>query len=376
MCGSCIPGCRLPEISQPSEAPADWSDAALLATAGEYPGVGGDADLPPMDRFRSGISYLVGKTIAGQQPVDREDTVSRLAVFLLHPAGPPEDVAALGTRVPMLDQGHTQLEGRVWFVSQVVTQGTWIAPAFQTDDELFRYVTDEIALGAIPAAVYDARHQDPELRIYPNGLDDLDTYHGVHIAFTRVSIEDIFDRISAIHATQLVTPSAQHRATRLWSNASLGRVASNAEDILGGLLASGLQGAYLTCKVRVEQSGPSGRFDIAIEEPVFGIAGMNRLHAILELKILRRLNQRGRTVSPRTVRRWIEEGVRQAASYRQDRNALAAALCCFDMRPQFTGPQCFAHVVATASADHVELGVWHLFSSASAARRHGAFTSA
>jgi hypothetical protein len=328
-----------------------------------------------MDRFRSAISYLVGKTLARRDTTHTNQAVPRLAVFLLHPAGAPKEVADLATRVPMLDQGRTQLEGRVWFVSQVAAHGIWIAPPFQTDDELFRYVTDEIGLGSIPAAVYDARHQEPELRIYPEGLDDLDAYEDVHIAFTSVSMEDVFDRITAIYRTQLVTPGAQHRATRLWSNASLGRVATKAEDILGGLLASGLQGAYLTCKVRVEQSGPSGRFDIAIEEPVLGVAGTNLLHAILELKVLRQLTQQGRTVSPRTVRTWIEDGVRQAASYRQERNARSTALCCFDMRSDFTGPQCFAHVAAAAAADQVELRVWHLFSSASAARRHRMFTS-
>ena len=359
----------MPE-TETQQSADDWSDAALLETVAEFPRVGADAELPPVARFQSGVSQLIGKTLARQQGVVPEsDTPVPLAVFLLHPEGPSDDVSIAPTRVPMLDQGRTQLEGRVWFVSQVVTYGTWIAPNFQTDDELFRYVTDDLALGATPAAVYDARGQETELRIYENGLDDLDTYERVHIAFTGVSLKDIFARISAIHRTLLITPGAQPRATRLWSKAALGQVATNAEDVLSGLLASGLQGAYLTCAVRVEQPGPSGRYDIAIEEPVFGVVGTNRLHAILELKILR-------PVTPRTVRRWIQDGVDQAASYCQERNALAAALCCFDMRTEVTGRQCFAHVVAQASADNVELQVWHLFSSAKAARRHRAFTSA
>ena len=323
-----------------------------------------------MARFQSGVSQLIGKTIARQQsPTPESEQAVPLAVFLLHPKGPPDKIAETAERVPMLDQGRTQLEGRVWFVSQVVTYGVWIAPNFKTDDELFRFVTDDLALGDAPAAVYDARNQETELRIYTNGLSDLDTYQRVHIAFTDVSVQDIFARISAIHRTQLITPGAQPRGTRLWSKASLGQVASNAEDVLSGLLASGLQGAYLTCRVRVEQPGPSGRYDISIEEPVFGVVGANRLHAILELKILR-------PVTPRTVRKWIQDGVSQAASYRQDRNARAAALCCFDMRSEVTDEQCFAHVVAQASADGVELQVWHLFSSAEAARRYGAFTRA
>jgi hypothetical protein len=359
-------------------AQSEWGDAALLATAGEFPGVGSDADLEPLDRFRFGISSLVGKSLAREPAAaDADDSSTpKLAVFLLHPAGPPENLAEHCTRVPMLDQGRAPLVGRVWFVTQVVAHGEWLAPSFDDDDDLFRYVTDDLSLGNVPTAVYDAREAEPELRIYTNGLSDLDVYERLYIAFTRISLTDILGRISAIHATQLVTPGAQHRATRLWSKASLGQAASNAEDVLGGLLAAGLQGAYLTCKVRVEQPQPTGRLDIAIEEPVLGQAGMNRVHAILELKILRGINQRGRPVSARTVRTWVESGVTQAAAYRHDRNALATALCCFDMRPQFTGLQCFAHVVAPAAAAEVSLSVWHLFSSASAYRKHLALTGA
>lgn len=377
MCGNSIPGCGLP--SEPRiESRSEWSDAALLETASEFPAIGSDADLAPLDRFRFGISYLVGKSLARQAAVvgaDDEET-PRLAIFLLHPPGPPESLAARCARVPMLDQGRATLVGRVWFVTQVVAHGTWFAPPFTDEDELFRCVTDDLALGDVPAAVYDARDAEPELRIYPDGLTNLDVYERLYIAFTEVSIADILERIEAIHATQLVTPGAQHRATRLWSNASLGQAASNAEDVLGGLLAAGLQGAYLSCKVRVEQPQPTGRLDIAIEEPVLGQVGTNRVHAILELKILRGLNQRGNPVTARTVRTWVEAGVEQAAAYRHDRNAMAAALCCFDMRPEFTGTQCFAHVATLAARVDVSLAVWHLFSSSAAYRKHLSVTGA
>ncbi|MGH2971552.1 MAG: hypothetical protein ACRDLE_05385 [Gaiellaceae bacterium] len=356
----------------------EWSDAALLATAAEFPGVGSDSEFAPLDRFRFGISYLVGKSLARLSPGGdaTDDLTPKLAIFLLHPPGPPENLAKRCTRVPMLDQGRAPLVGRVWFVTQVVAHGTWFAPSFADDEELFRCVTDDLALGNVPTAVYDAREGEPELRIYPKGLADLDMYEQLYIAFTHVSVSDILEGISAICATQLVTPGAQHRATRLWSNASLGQVASNAEDVLGGLLAAGLQGAYLSCKVRVEQPQPTGRLDIAIEEPVLGQAGTTRVHAVLELKILRGVNQRGKSVSARTVRTWVESGVNQAAAYRSDRNALAAALCCFDMRSEFTGEQCFAHVASLAARMDVSLAVWHLFSSSAAYRKHLSATGA
>lgn len=343
-----------------------WSDASLMSTAAEYAGVGLDADLEDVDRFRAAVSRLVAKRIAREKEADHEG----VAIFLLEPQGPPLAIADQGTRVPMLDRAREPLECRLWFVTHVVTVGTWIPATFDSDDELFRYVTDEVNLGDRPAIIYDSREGEPHLRFYPSGLDSPESVDYLQIAYTQISINEVFRRIDLIHKNQLVTPGIQQPGMRVWKSARKGHVASRAEDIIGALLSAGLHTAFPTCRVRVEQPQPTGRLDIEIEERIPGLPGAIMRHAILELKVLRGRNESGRTEPPQRVRQWIADGVDQAAAYREDKGALAAALCCFDMRRTFTGDACFAHVLDLAADSEIDLRVWHLFDSAPAYRRY------
>lgn len=364
--------------SAPANTPGPWADAELLATAAEFPGVGSDAELPDLDRFRAGVSRLVAKCRAAaiQAGADPADAATEPCVFLLEPAGPPESFVDRCSRAPMLDRGRERLEGRVWFVSHVVTVGRWMSATFDEDDGLFAFVTEDLALGATPAVLYDPRPPGPELRVYPNGLGDPEVVESLHIAQSDISIEEVFSRIDVLHRNQLVTPGSQSAGAKVWEDASKGRASARAEDVLSGLVAAGLQTAFPMCKVRVEQPGPSGRLDIEIEERILADPGAVKRHAILELKVLRGLNSRGTPASRRTVNKWINDGVVQAASYRDDKDALAAALCCFDMRREFSGHDCFSVVSKLALELDVRLRTWHLFQSSSDFRRHQAESGA
>lgn len=351
--------------------PGGWTDEDLIATAAKYPGVGSDADLPDLDRFRAGVSRLVGKYRRLYE--DDADSLEHdgLSVFVLPPGDIPVSIVEKSTRVPMLDRGREPIENRVWFVTHLVNAGRWIPADFDSDDELFRFITEDLKLGSTPAVIYDSRRPGPELRVYLNGLADVEAFESLHIAFTQtISLEDVYARIDAFHKNQVVTPGVQHRGTGVWQTASKGWVKANAEDVLGGLLCAGLQMAYPMCKVRAEQPQPAGRLDIEIVEGVFEEPGTVHCHAILELKVLREFNVSGNRVLHNTILEQVRDGVAQAAAYRNEKDARNAALCCFDMRLEFSGTQCFADVVSPAAEVGVELRVWHLFSSAAAYRRH------
>jgi hypothetical protein len=270
----------------------------------------------------------------------------------------------------MLDRGREPIEGRVWFVSHIVTVGRWVTAPLDDDDLFFSYVVNDLGLGATPAVLYDPRDPGPELRVYPNGLGDAETVEKLHIANTDIDISDVYARISAIHKHHLVTPGAQHRGTRVWEDAAHERAVTNAEDVLGGLIAAGLQAAYPMCIVRIEQTLPVGRLDIEIEERLLAEPGVVKRHAVLELKVLRGRNPGGTAVSKSAINKMVHDGVVQAAAYRDDKEALAAALCCFDMRREFHGAQCFAKVTKLASELAVETWSWHLFNTAAAYRKH------
>src|SRR5687767_3721207 len=102
--------------------------------------------------------------------------------------------------------------------------------------------------------------------------------------------------------------------------------------------------AFPTCTIRHEETGTSGRLDLEIEETDEASLGTVVRYAVLEPKVLRSFRSGGSTYSDQKNLDWIEDGVGQAASYRAERKALAAALCCFDMRKEMTGEKCFDHV--------------------------------
>ncbi len=113
--------------------------------------------------------------------------------------------------------------------------------------------------------------------------------------------------------------------------------------------------------MRHEQTAVPGRLDLEIEQSDPLDRGKITRHAVLELKVLRSFRSSGTTVSPTETLDWVESGVRQAASYRDERGALAAALCCFDMRNEHTGEKCFEHVQELANSLIVELRHWFVF---------------
>lgn len=349
-----------------------WTDEQLLETASQYPGVGMDAGRPMLERFKAGVSRLVGKnrSIRARLGAPPSSDAS-LCVFLFHPKPPPRKIIAQCRRSPMLDQGREELERKIWFVNHAVAVGT-AYKVDATDDEEWFQLVEKLGLGNSPAILYDPRPPYAEMRFYPHGMNEPEHYDLVHIAHTEVTVDDIFARIDAIARKRLVTPLMQKKYAgfSLWADSKRGWSASDAEKNVGRLLSFALQGAFPTCDVSIEQPQPAGRLDVEIEEPIFGEPGGVRRHAILELKVLRGRDSAGRSVSERKTSSQIEEGVTQAAAYRSERLALVAALCCFDMRQQYTGRRCFNFVSRQAAALCVELGVWHLFSTAKAYRRH------
>jgi hypothetical protein len=136
----------LPEPRFEDDGP--FGAGPLLRTLAEYGGSGDDADQPDYVRFARNVTKLIRKRLA-QDPLGPSDEP---AVFLLS-AVPSGLLTAEPERFPMLDNGLTPLEGRIWFVGPVASLGSCIDAAGGTDDDLFRQVTDALGLGSIPAVV-------------------------------------------------------------------------------------------------------------------------------------------------------------------------------------------------------------------------------
>ena len=341
-----------------SKSLGSWSGGDFAATARANFGIGADADLPSDVRFLGGVAKLIRRRMAED---GAEADPSRPAVFLLEPNARHHKAEAPPKRVPMLDNGLTSVTGRLWFVSPVVVSGKYIELEETDDDALFAIVTDTLALGQVPAIVFDPRTTVPTVRFYPNGLSDPEKCDAVVISGANVSLQQICEAIDKVYQHCLVTPEAQARAGKLWVDGSKWWPSQEAEDIVQLYLRAGLTTAFPTCTVRHEQTAAPGRLDLEIEQSDPLDRGKITRHAVLELKVLRSFRSSGTTVSKTETLEWVESGVRQAASYRDERGALAAALCCFDMRKEHTGEKCFEHVQELATKLIVELRHWFVF---------------
>jgi hypothetical protein len=264
----------------------------------------------------------------------------------------------------MLDNGRTPVTGRLWYLTPVVVTGKFIdIEDCKDDDELFHIVTDELQLGTVPAVIFDPRIKVPEIRFYRNGLLDSEVVEKIYISNIDVSLDRIFEVIDRIHATHLVTPDAQPKAGKLWVPSTNGWPVDNAEDIIQLYLLPGLATSFPTCTVRHEQPSVPGRLDIEIEECHPLDHNLITRHAVLELKVLRSVGSTGKPYTEEYNLSWVEMGVKQAATYRDERSSLASALCCFDMRHINTGEMCFVHVKEMATNLRVVLRLWYLYSS-------------
>jgi hypothetical protein len=166
-----------------------------------------------------------------------------------------------------------------------------------------------------------------------------------------------------VHGKCLITPEAQMRVGKLWTDSSKWWASDKAEHMVQLHLRVGLTTAFPTCDVRYEQTAVSGRLDLKIEERDALDHSVVTRYAILELKVLRSFGSTGKEYAAESILEGVKSGVQQAATYRQDWGAKEAALCCFDMRKEYTREQCFNHVRDLAKELVVVLRVWFIFAS-------------
>lgn len=346
-----------------------WSDADLGVTARSAAGEGADAGVPEAIRFRSTVAKLIRRRIAvSNNPAEDLATT----VFLLEPSPPIEADPFSPKRVPCLDDGTHDIGGRIWFVGAGPGSGKWIAASFNDDDDdLFHFVTEDLACGAKAAILHKPHHPEAHIRYYPNGLDDLESFQEIPIAGALVTIETVTEAIENTYEQMMKTPDAQPDTLTLWENSCKWWPFKEAEKRAQGYLEIALNTAFPTCIIRSEQKlSAAGKLDIAIVEkdPINQMAEMQ--HGVLELKVLRSFGSTGLVHSEQTTRDWVEAGVEQAAAYRDEKSAPWGALICFDMRKTDEGNQhCFAHVTALAEQLSVHLRRWFLYSSSKRLRK-------
>ena len=340
-----------------------WTPDELRETLRNSSGAGSDQGIDEAIRFVRGVAYLVRR----REAVDKDVTdPSDLSVFLLAPR-PPNDGGF--ERDPLLRQGHTSLAGKIWCVNAPVITGWGMDLDAATDDDIFRMVTQELKLGDCPAIIVDPRLELTEVYYYPNGLAVPDHCVQIRLHTSNIDIVQLSDVIDRVYQSHLKTPDAQPHANKLWRESRRYRPHRLAEHRIQALLLPAFSVAWPSCRVWDEFAGTMGRADIHIaEHDPLDYSRLTHL-AVLELKVLRSVSEGGGTsYSDRDSQTWVEDGIRQAGAYREEHGHQVAALCCFDMRREDTGEECFAALRTLANTKMVALRRWYLFATSKQAR--------
>lgn len=341
-----------------------WTHDDLVATARSHTGIGADQELPSSLRFRRNVAKLLKRRHSAEDA--RRDS---LAVFILSPH-PSNRVTH--ARIPMLDNGRTEVVGRIWFVNEAVRTGYYIEDIPDDDALLFDTICAQIGLGKSPTIVFDPRLSTPEIRFYPDGLSNEDTCIVHALSDTEVSPDSIDRVVKRIYESSFITPDAEvSGAPSVWRDSGRCRPSCNAEAIIQAHLKTGLHAHFFDCDIRHEQPSRAGRLDLEIERSdpndYFTITRL----AVIELKVLRSFRYNGRATPADAIPRWIAKGIRQVVAYRNERHAQLGLLMCFDMRDSDTGEQCFSHVSSLARNLSVHLSRWFLYNSSEAYRDAG-----
>jgi hypothetical protein len=347
-----------------------WANDDLKKTSASQAGVGADAGLPDTVRFVAGVAKLVRSRRASGAAAD---DVKQPAIFLLSPkfmVGTPltGTDAATPKRVPRLQAGLEAITGRIWFTPATAVTGTYIPHNFTDLDELFRFVTDDLSLGNVPAVLYNPLEVPATLAFYEFGLLKEEEVQDSLLDQSDITLEKIFEALDVIHRENLITPEVQGKVGQLWENRDKYWPVELAEDTVQLYLKIGLTTAFPTCTIRPEQTQATGRLDLEIEESDFQNPCAVVRHAVLELKVLRSFSSKGTSVSQNKINGWVLSGMKQAAAYRDNRNAKIAALCCFDMRSTDSGESCFDAIATPAATLKVNMRRWYLYSTSAAYR--------
>ena len=352
--------------SGPSETAKEEEDD-LRATVSDFSGAGSEAGLPEEERFIAGVAQLVLRRVGEAESHCKVDDAD-IAIFILSP-NPPESFNSLQWE-PMLDNGRTEVVGRLWFTAAAVVSAYGVELPKDSDDAgRFQFVTSNPALGSLPTVIYDPRPATQWLRWYPEGLSNPDKVE-VKSTDAEVSPTEVFEVIDQLHKECFITPDGLPPGMHLWRNAEKQWPKQDAEAMMQSHLKAGLVVKFPFCKIRHEQPNTAGRTDLEIDKPVIG--GLKRFvsHALLELKILRSYRSTGSPVSNNATAQWVSEGLKQAIAYRKEVGGNWSALCCFDMRRDDSGhDDTFDHVRDSADELEVSLWRWFLHSSAEAYRK-------
>jgi len=295
----------------------------------------------------------------------------RLTIFLIsdRPRELAERIGAVSE--PILDNGSRSFCGCILVAPATCHSGYGYALNGTTNAELFQEVVDKGA-GEEIALVFDPNATEKEIRYYPKGLALPEMVQRFSFRTMNFTVQMLDSVLKRLHDEILLTPDAA-KGLDIWERASNYWPIKDCEARLQGLMKLTLTVAFDTrlFSVMWEVPGTQGRCDLFVIARDTNENGRLTAHAVIELKVLRSFSSGGSRVAKKVNADAIKKGVLQARGYRDDRHALHAMLCCYDMRKpiQSDGDKCFDPIRKGASRNAVHLRCYRLYRTADDLRK-------
>lgn len=148
-----------------------------------------------------------------------------------------------------------------------------------------------------------------------------------------VTISDIFAVLDDVRKNSLLTP--QIGPPGFWKNAATYEPGPEAERTIQWIVAAQLRSSFRPLIVDSEQEISLGRIDLVITNP--NPTEQVPLHpAVIELKALKSRSHGGTSFAQSKNIKAVIKGMRQAKSYREEKQARYSVLGCFDLRKEKT----------------------------------------
>lgn len=334
-----------------------WSGDDLKTTFDTNTGSAYYSNRDDILRFTHGIAKIIRRRMA-MSGVDCERGFP--SVFILGPV--PDNTTTKAIKVPRLNSGKSKLSGYVWFLSREPISGNGFVAEYD-DFKLFDFIISSLQSGKLPAVLFDADESVRTIRCYPQGLQEMDNCTEVLIDGNDINPSLIKTALDTIYSKRLITPEASAYNIKLWEDSDKHHPIKNPEAEIQSHIATGLASKFAGCRIKEEQIGISGRYDIAISEqdPLDSAKWIE--HAILELKVIKSYNSAGNKHQDSENKKWLKSGLQQACCYKTEHGSKYAAVCCFDMQDKDNKESCFAHICDEANKLCIELWRWYIYAS-------------
>lgn len=308
----------------------------------------------------------VARALTARMEHDDYPTEKKKLVFFLISDRPRELAQRIGAASePIIDNGAKALCGTMLVTPVTCHSGYGSVLSGESSADLFQEVVDRGAGNEI-ALVFDPSATEKELRYYPKGVGSpemVQRYPFRTMTFTLPMLDSVLKRL---HEQTLLTPDAA-KGLDIWQAAEKYWPIKDAEARFQGLMKLTLTVAFDTRLFTVmwEVPGTQGRCDLFVLSRDPNADGKLTAHAVIELKVLRSFSSGGSPVTKKVNAEAIKKGVSQARGYREDKHALNAMLCCYDMRKpaQSDGEKCFNPIRKAATKSAVQLRSYRIYGS-------------